>query len=283
MKRVLLIGGGKFLGYWTAKLLSESGFELTFFNLGNSNNSEFSSFEHIKGNRRDPHFKEFFKKNFFDVVIDFCAYSPIDLVNSRYINCNHYVLISSVAVYSPAIKSFCAEDGLKVISKSEIGKLSNEKELSYGMLKYLVELKSIEIFENLLTLRPAIILGHKDYTNRLSKYLEFSDNQILLPDIKDMPFQYIDVKDVAKFIELAISKKFIGEFNLVAKSLSRDCFFEILAEVHAKIIVYTKSYKISDYPLHENELNSGIRTLSSDKALQHGLLVSPIHKTLSYY
>jgi nucleoside-diphosphate-sugar epimerase len=98
-----------------------------------------------------------------------------------------------------------------------------------------------------------------------------------------MPFQYIDVKDVAKFIELAISQQFIGEFNLAANSLSRDYFFEILAEVQAKKIVYTNSYKISDYPLHEDELNRGIRTLSSDKALQHGLLVSPIHKTLSYY
>jgi len=283
MNKVLLIGGGKFLGYWTAKILSESGFELTFFNLGNSNNSEFSSFEHIKGNRRDPYFKEFFKNNFFDVVIDFCAYSPIDLVNSRYLKCKQYVLISSVAVYSPIIKSFCAEDGLKVISKSEIGNLSNEKDLPYGLLKYLVELKSIEIFENLLTLRPAIILGHRDYTNRLSRYLERSDNHILLPNIKDMPFQYIDVKDVAKFIELAISQQFIGEFNLAANSLSRDYFFEILAEVQAKKIVYTNSYKISDYPLHEDELNRGIRTLSSDKALQHGLLVSPIHKTLSYY
>lgn len=283
MNKVLLIGGGKFLGYETAKILSESGFELTFFNLGNSNNSEFSSFEHIKGNRRDPYSMEFLKKIFFDVVIDFCEYSPIDLVNSRYLKCNQYVLISSVAVYSPIIKSFCAEDGLKVISKSEIGNLSNEKDLPYGMLKYLVELKSIEIFENLLTLRPAIILGHRDYTNRLSRYLERSDNHILLPNIKDMPFQYIDVKDVAKFIELAISQQFIGEFNLAANPLSRDYFFEILAEVQAKKIVYTNSYKISDYPLHEDELNRGIRTLSSDKALQHGLLVSPIHKTLSYY
>lgn len=283
MKRVLLIGGGKFLGYWTAKYLSESGFELTFFNLGNSKNSEFSSFEHIKGNRRDPYFNEYFKNNFFDVVIDFCAYSPIDLDNTKYINCNQYVLISSVAVYNPAIKSFCAEDGLKVISESEADKLANKKDLSYGVLKYLAELKLIKIFDNLLTLRPAIMLGDRDYTNRLSKYLEYSADYILLPEIKDMPFQYIDVKDVAKFIETAIRNQLIGQFNLTAKSQSRDSFFETLAQVHAKKIVYTKSYKISNFPLHENELYSGIRTLSSDKALQHGLLISPIYKTLSYY
>ena len=40
-----------------------------------------------------------------------------------------------------------------------------------------------------------------------------------------MPFQYIDVIDVANFVRTVFEKELFGEFNVTNKSISRDEFF----------------------------------------------------------
>jgi NAD dependent epimerase/dehydratase family enzyme len=98
-----------------------------------------------------------------------------------------------------------------------------------------------------------------------------------------MPFQYIDVLDVANFIVGAIKQDLSGVFNLASDSISRDEFFSIFAKVQGRKIIESDSKNLSDFPLHEHEIFSNIRTISSNLAKSFGLKFTSVQKTLSHY
>jgi len=283
MKKVLIIGGGRFLGFWVGSLLSSEKFKLTFFNRGSSYNKEISGSTYILGNRNEKSAIDFFSKNRFDVVIDMCAYKPSDLIYSKLLQCDHYIYISSVAVYSPKVPKNSDEGGLKIISNPNFSSYGTESDYNYGELKYLTELNLLQLLQRTLIIRPAIMLGKFDYTNRLSRYLSNSPINIPLPRLPDMPFQYIDALDVANFIVGAIKQDLSGVFNLAGDSISRDEFFSIFAKVQGRKIIESDSKNLSDFPLHEHEIFSNIRTISSNLAQSFGLKFTSVQKTLSHY
>ena len=144
-----------------------------------------------------------------------------------------------------------------------------------------VELQIIS--KNLTILRPAIILGNRDNTGRLFTYINQSKDHISLPNLPDMPFQYIDVIDVANFVRVVIEKKLFGEFNVTNKSILRDEFFLTLAGIQKKSLSHNDFFEQRLYPLHEGIENSCLRTLSSDLALKNGLKLTSLEQTLSEY
>ena len=98
MKKILVLGGGEFLGYWIAKILELNGYEITFFNTGKNTPKLFSDFYTKIGDRRDYTNKTFFSRSSFDVIIDTSAYSPLDLALTKYLEHSQSIFISSVAV-----------------------------------------------------------------------------------------------------------------------------------------------------------------------------------------
>ena len=65
------------------------------------------------------------------------------------------------------------------------------------------------ISKNCTILRPAIVLGDRDNTGRLSTYINQSQDYIYIPNLPDMPFQYIDVIDVANFVRVVLEKNYL--------------------------------------------------------------------------
>jgi nucleoside-diphosphate-sugar epimerase len=280
MKKILVLGGGQFLGYWIAKVLELSGYELAFFNSGNNTPKLFPNFFTKVGDRRSYENKNFFSRSSFDIIIDTSAFCPADLALTKYLEHSQYIFISSVAVYSKSIPLNSNESADKIIREV---KFKNDTLYTYGELKLLTEFQLQMISKNLTILRPAIILGNRDNTNRLSTYVNQSKNHMILPKLSDMPFQYIDVFDVANFVKVVIEKKMFGEFNITNKSISRDKFFLTLANIKKKSVSYTEHYESRLYPLHEDLENSSLRTLSSNLALKNGLKLTPLEQTLCEY
>jgi nucleoside-diphosphate-sugar epimerase len=280
VEKILVLGGGEFLGYWIAKVLELNGYEITFFNTGENTPKLFPNFYTKIGDRREHKNKNFFSRSSFDIIIDTSAYSPLDLALTKYLEHSQYIFISSVAVYSKSIPLYSNESADKIIEKV---KFIEDRLYTYGELKFLTEVKLQIISKNFTILRPAIILGNRDNTGRLSTYINQSKDHISLPNLPDMPFQYIDVIDVANFVRVVIEKKLFGEFNITNKSILRDEFFLTLAGIQKKSLSHNDFFEQRLYPLHEGIENSCLRTLSSDLALKNGLKLTSLEQTLSEY
>ncbi len=280
MKKILVLGGGEFLGYWIAKVLELNGYEITFFNTGKNTPKLFPNFYTKVGDRRDNTNKTFFSRSSFDVIIDTSAYTPLDLALTKYLQHSQYIFISSVAVYSNSIPLYSNENARKIIDKTMI---IEERSYTYGELKFLTEIELQSFSKNCTILRPAIILGDRDNTRRLSTYTNQSKEYILLPNLPNMPFQYIDVIDVANFVRTVLEKQLFGEINVTNKSILRDEFFLILASIQKKKLIHNEIFDPILYPLHESIENSSLRTLSSDLASKNGLEFTPLEQTLSKY
>jgi 2'-hydroxyisoflavone reductase len=280
VKKILVLGGGEFLGYWIAKVLELNGYEITFFNTGKNTPKLFPNFYTKVGDRRDNTNKTFFSRSSFDVIIDTSAYTPLDLALTKYLQHSQYIFISSVAVYSNSIPLYSNENARKIIDKTMI---IEERSYTYGELKFLTEIELQSFSKNCTILRPAIILGDRDNTRRLSTYTNQSKEYILLPNLPNMPFQYIDVIDVANFVRTVLEKQLFGEINVTNKSILRDEFFLILASIQKKKLIHNEIFDPILYPLHESIENSSLRTLSSDLASKNGLEFTPLEQTLSKY
>jgi 2'-hydroxyisoflavone reductase len=280
VEKILVLGGREFLGYWIAKVLELNGYEITFFNTGKNTPKLFPNFYTKIGDRREHKNKIFFSRSSFDIIIDTSAYSPLDLALTKYLEHSQYIFISSVAVYSKSIPLYSNESADKIIEKV---KFIEDRLYTYSELKFLTEVKLQIISKNFTILRPAIILGNRDNTGRLSTYINQSKDHISLPNLPDMPFQYIDVIDVANFVRVVIEKKLFGEFNVTNKSILRDEFFLTLAGIQKKSLSHNDFFEQRLYPLHEGIENSCLRTLSSDLALKNGLKLTSLEQTLSEY
>lgn len=92
-EKILILGGGSFLGYWIAKALELNDYEMTFFNTGKNTPKLFPNFETKVGDRRDEKNKTFFSRSSFDVIIDTSAYSPLDLVQTKYLEFSQYIYL----------------------------------------------------------------------------------------------------------------------------------------------------------------------------------------------
>lgn len=280
MEKILVLGGGEFLGYWIAKVLELNGYEITFFNTGKNTPRLFSNFYTKVGDRRDYKNKKFFSRSSFDVIIDTCAYSPLDLALTKYIEHSQYIFISSVAVYSKSIPRYSDESANKIIKRE---KFMEDRLYTYGELKFLTEVALQMISKNSTILRPAIILGDRDNTGRLSTYINQSQDHIHIPNLPDMPFQFIDVIDVANFVRVVLEKKLFGIFNVTNESISRVNFFSTLASIQKKSLSYIDFFEPRLFPLHEGVENSSLRSLSSNLALKNGLELRSLEQTLSEY
>jgi nucleoside-diphosphate-sugar epimerase len=104
--KVLLIGGSGYLGRRMTEMLVERGDEVTVVSRGNLQPSVLGSVRTITVDRKDQAaFERAFEGETFDAAIDNIAYNADDIgsiVKALSGHIDHYVFISSMAVYRPA-------------------------------------------------------------------------------------------------------------------------------------------------------------------------------------
>ena len=106
MKNILIIGGSYFVGkVFVEELVKESDYSINVLNRGNRP-LRIQGVKEIVCDRNDvDKFKQSVSSTQWDVVVDFCAYSPQDIENALSVfpkgGVKHYIYISTTSIYQP--------------------------------------------------------------------------------------------------------------------------------------------------------------------------------------
>jgi 2'-hydroxyisoflavone reductase len=300
---ILFLGGTGFIGPHLVRQCLEQGHCVTLFNRGKRNSNLFPELETIIGDR-DPDVGnglEGLEGRKWDVVIDTSGYIPRHVAASAKLLkdvAEQYVFISSVSVYSDfSIKAMAEDAPLIVLDDSSVEKITVE---TYGGLKVLCENAVIEHFGGAATvLRPTYIVGPGDHTDRFIHYIHrpLSGGRMAMPGKPSNPISYIDVRDLAAFVELAVSNKIFGTYNMVEQP-NAATFGELinlstaLAKPNTEVVWLSADFLEAQrkligegyamFPMWHDQDNSEMSGFSSqDKAAKVGLVTRPFEETVT--
>jgi len=228
-KHILVLGGTRFLGPAIVEAAIAEGHTVTLFNRGVTNPDLFPHLEKLKGFRsNDPGNEDLsaLARRHFDVVVDVwpndpaVAASAAEFLKGRI---GHYFYVSSVAAYDSREftktgieESTALEPWNGPGRKYNRGKAESERRL-HGFLG-----------EKLTIMRPGPIKGERDTTPDLLTWLlraEKGGRHIGPGDGRDQ-VELVDVKDVARFVMLAIARSLYGTFNLAGKPIDFRQFLD---------------------------------------------------------
>lgn len=250
---LLIIGGTRFQGRYLVKELLGSGHVVTVFHSGKHSIDPHKRLIDLIGDRNSADSLAQISGRKFDACIDTCAYFPNQVsLLSALINTQYYCLISSVYAYVDQDKFLNEDAPLKpFIFATEV------TPENYGALKASCEKEALAQFgDNSLILRPSIIIGLGDHTDRLmfwmrligkhKKYLNIQNrNRIIQP---------VDVRDMASFTAECIETKKEGAVNVCGKPISLSALLDLIVTISCNACEH-KSIDMEN--LHEH----GIETL----------------------
>jgi nucleoside-diphosphate-sugar epimerase len=238
MKKILVIGGTRYLGLEFIKLLDESIIQLYV-----ASRKQIDVKRFIKIDRKNQSdMNDLFIENQFDVVIDFINYSSSDskiLLNSikQQKKVPKLILISTVYTYAmPLELEFNAifdEASFKPIEfRSPV---VDRPEVTYSegkrnMESYCVEHYSIE---KLVILRFPIILGANDYTKRTHFYVDKIKEKLKVnPNTINSKNSYIFSFEAANSIFNFMESEYYGIYNISFNSISESDLIELFCKYH---------------------------------------------------
>lgn len=222
--KLLVLGGTAFLGPHAVEYALARGHEVTLFNRGKTNPHLFPKLEKLRGDRNDnvKAIEDAVSAGRrWDGVIDTSGYFPrhMDLSCGALKGAaDQYLFVASINVYKSDVVAGEDESGelnLELVNGGE------EKDLrNYGAYKALCERRAEEIMPGRVTcVRPALISGPRDPSDRFSYWpVRFMNakgdrTRVVAPSPADQPVQFIDVRDLARFVVTLIENKSTGAFN----------------------------------------------------------------------
>lgn len=222
-KKILILGGTGFLGPAVVEAAKARGHVLTLFNRGKTNPHLFPELEKIQGDRNKD--LEKLKGRTWDAVVDTSAYYPRQVDASAGLlkeAVKQYVFISSISVY-PDIETKDTDEKSTVstLTAEEAAAAKRVTEGNYGALKALSEAAAEKHLPGRTTnIRPGLIVGPGDETDRFSYWpLRVRDGgEVLCPGAPDHAVQYIDVRDLGRWIVHCIETGIVGVFNALGPS-----------------------------------------------------------------
>jgi 2'-hydroxyisoflavone reductase len=256
-KRVLLLGGTFFLGPALAEALVASGHTVTIFNRGVTNPELFPNLEKLRGYRSvdttDQDLSALEHRR-FDAIVDVWPEEPEMVASAASMlgkHAQHYVYVSSIGAYDH--KQFANES---IVTEDAALEPWTAAGRAYNRNKAEAERRLRQIIGDRLTIvRPTAIKGHRDDTPDLLTWLLRAQEggEHIAPGDGSESVQLVDVKDVARFLVLAIERSLYGTFNLTGKAMS---FREFLETCKTATHSNAKFTWIPQQFLHEHGLES---------------------------
>jgi 2'-hydroxyisoflavone reductase len=171
---------------------------------------------------------------------------------------------------------------------------------NYGPFKALCEQKLHEAFPGMVhNVRAGLIVGPYDNSGRFSYWVEsmLNGGEVLAPEPKDQPVQFIDVRDLAEWILLAAEQGIVGTFN-ACNSPGAYTMQSMLVEmcegvagdtdlcwVGEKFLVDRGVAPWTDLPLWlpptSRPTHVGFMSRDNSRAVSHGLTIRPLAETVS--
>jgi 2'-hydroxyisoflavone reductase len=223
---LLILGGTRFVGRAVVDEALAAGHTVTLFNRGQTDPSLYPALETVTGDRTVSLSLERLAGRRFDAVIDCAGYDPAVVslsVAALRGAVDRYVFVSSVSVY--------ADQSVPVDETADL--LGDD---SYGGRKAACEQVVLSAFgPQALIARPGLIVGPHDPTERFPYWPRrlARGGRVLAPGAPADPMQYIDVRDLARFL---VEPSRSGVYNVVGRPLPFAEFLSTMDSAAADLV-----------------------------------------------
>ncbi len=231
-KKILILGGTGFLGPAVVEAALAQGHTLTLFNRGRTNPHLFPDVEKLQGQRRrprpdrpndPPQDLKALQGRKWDAVVDTSAYftgEVEDMCAALKDSVAHYTFISSLSVY-PDLE----QNAQPIDEQSRLAECADKYTTemganyeNYGALKRYCEDAAAGAFgPRALLVRPGYIVGPGDTSDRFTWWPVrlARGGECLAPGDPDNELQFIDVRDLGRWIVHGIEQGLGGAYNAV--------------------------------------------------------------------
>jgi 2'-hydroxyisoflavone reductase len=289
--KILILGGTHFLGIHLTEELVHRGHEVTLFNRG-TRSVDFPV-QQLKGDRDGN--LEALRGGHWDAVIDTSGQLPRVVEQSAQVLshlASHYTFLSTISVY----ENFDAFDigesyPLATMTDPAIEEIT---EKTYGALKALCEKKVQHYFPHRsLIIRSGLLIGPHDPTDRFTYWVRrvTRGGTILAPAHTQV--QFIDARDLARWIVLMIERQVTGVYNATGPSYDleyvlRQCQSatgrqDPIVWVDEEFLTEQGVQDWVELPLwlSKRRCMPGFSKISAQHAFQLGLHIRPLKETIS--
>jgi 2'-hydroxyisoflavone reductase len=297
-RRILVLGGTLFLGPQIVEAALSAGHHVTIFNRGITNPDLFPHLEKLRG-RRSPKVEEqdltALARGEWDAVVDVWPHEPTLVASAAELlkdRTRHYLYVSSGAAYDDAEFS---KSG--IIESAPLAAWdSHANAYSRGKAECERRLQAI-IGQRLTIVRPGAIKGLRDDTADLLTWLlrAQAGGEHIGPGDGTDPIELVDVKDIARFLVMAINQPLYGTFNLTGPVMTFPQFLEACnnatdsdAEFIWIPLHFLRQHGLeTDTALHTlvgnfplwRPVRKGLMQINSQKAYQAGWRLRPFEET----
>lgn len=301
MEKILILGGTQFIGRTLVEQLQKLyKYDITLFNRQQTQADLFPNLNKIKGDRETNDIRQIENQD-WDYVIDVSCYYPDALdrvLASLKGTLKKYILISTCSVYDNEQNQSILRDETAQILSCTVDERTDRTNASYGNRKAECERILKRSTREYLLLRPSLVYGAYDHTDRLYYWLyQVKHHQkLLLPDFGERIFSITYVHDLVQTIIRGIETSTTGVYNVItATKTSIKQIVDIAAKymntsfetVNAtpKFLAQHNINQWADMPLW---LNSDYHTynhaaLKNDVQIQLTDFEKSIQETISYY
>ena len=288
-KKILVLGGTNFVGPAIVEHALSAGHEITLLNRGITRPYLFPDVEKLKGDRRlgPKGLEALGSSRTWDAVIDVWPAEETlvrDSANHLVDRVGYYFFISSIAVYRSFARPWVKESAELRLHED-----------GYGGEKARTEKLIANLYPDRFGIaRCPSIFGPRDPGSTLHFWLRnlHQNSEVLAPGSGKDPIQFVDVRDVARWVVGSVQKKLTGVFNTTAPPLDFAEYLEACRTAvrsQAKLTWLSKDYLYSQgveaftqlplwVPVEEDP---GFFQISSDKAYREGFRVRPAGETIA--
>ncbi|MFJ8565671.1 NAD-dependent epimerase/dehydratase family protein [Streptomyces sp. NPDC093514] len=212
--KLLMLGGTEFVGRAITEDALTRGWEVTVFHRGHHAPPPGTSALH--GDRTAPGGLAALEEGEWDLVVDTWGGAPTAVRDSSRLlrdRVGRYAYISSRSVYAYPAPAGLTEDGPVVEGSPDAGPTAYAEDKRGG------ELAALDAFgDRALLVRAGLILGPYENVGRLPWWLNRTarGGPVLAPGPRELPLQYIDVRDLAAWTLDASAAGRGGAYNLVS-------------------------------------------------------------------
>jgi nucleoside-diphosphate-sugar epimerase len=229
MADILILGGTRNLGHFTALSLLQSGHNVTVLNRGVTDDSLPAEVERIRADRRDTSkMRAALDTLSFDMVFDTTTYTGAEARQAVELfggNTDLYVFVSSGQVYlvrDGATRPFREEDYDGALIPEPPRESPDYDDWKYGVDKRDAEDVFSAAAESagfpVLTLRLPMVASEMDHRGRIQCYIArvLDRGPLLLPEEDGLPLRHVYAKDVAALVTLLASRegRASGAYNI---------------------------------------------------------------------
>ncbi|OLT28657.1 reductase [Nocardiopsis sp. CNR-923] len=213
--RLLMLGGTEFVGRAVVEEALGRGWDVTVFHRGRHPSPECVAALH--GDRTEAGGLAALESGEWDAVVDTWSGAPSAVAAAARLldgRVGHHTYVSSRSVYAYPAAAGADEDGPVVEGSPE-----DDDATDYARAKRGGELAAEAVFgDRALSARAGLIIGPYENIGRLPWWLDriAMGGRVLAPGPRDLPLQYVDVRDLAAWILDAAQSGLGGPYNLVS-------------------------------------------------------------------